>query len=73
MHLEGIVNTSGIDLNSKMSHGTNADVSCVKNVSEVSGVKTSNLIQDNSIQDTAPDQSPSREMNLSSVQWPSLR
>ena len=64
MHLQGIVNTSGIDLNSKMPDGTNADVSYVKNVSEVSGMKTSNVIQDTSIQDTAPDQTRSREMNL---------
>lgn len=49
VYLEGIVNTSGIDLNSKLPDGTNADVSYVKNVSEVSGVKTSNVIQNTSI------------------------
>ena len=58
---EGILNTSGIDLSSKMPAGANAEVSHVKNVSEVSGVKTSNLIQNTSIQDTAPDRTRSRE------------
>ena len=64
MYSEGIVNTSGIDLNYKMPTGANAEVSYVKNVSEASGVKTSNVIQNTSIQDTAPDQARSREMNL---------
>ena len=56
---KGIVNTSGIDLNFKMPAGANAEVSYVKNVSEVSGVKTSNVIQNTSNQDTAPDQTRS--------------
>ena len=64
VYSEGIVNTSGIDLSYKMPVGANAEFSYVKNVSEVSGVKTSNLIQNTSIQDTAPDQTRSREMNL---------
>ena len=44
-----------------MPAGENAEVSHVKNVSEVSGVKPSNLIQNSSIQDTAPHQSRSRK------------
>ena len=70
---EGILNTSGIDLSSKMSAGASAEVSHVKNVSEVSSVKPSNLIQNTSIQDTAPDQSRSREMNLPQGSEPCAR
>ena len=61
---EGILHTSGIDLSSKMPAGANTEVSHVKNDSEVSGLKPSNLIQNTSIQDTAPVQTRSREMNL---------
>ena len=69
---KGTVNISGVDLNLKMPvvlsveqqqelQNANTEASHVTNISEVLGVRTSNVIQNTSIHDTAPDQMCSRE------------
>ena len=69
---KGTANISGVDLNLKMPvvpsverrqelQNANTEASYVTNISEVLGARTSNVIQNISIHDAAPDQTRSRE------------
>ena len=73
---KGTVNISGVDLNLKTPvvpseerrqelQNVNIEASYVTNISEVQGAGTSNVIQNTSIHDTAPDQTRSRVKGFS--------
>ena len=73
---KGTANISGVDLNLKTPvvpsverrqelQNANIEASYVTNISEVQGARTSNVIQNTSIQDTAPDQTRRRVQGFS--------
>ena len=72
---KGTANISGVELNLKMPvvssverrqelQNVNTEASYVTNISEVLGARTSNVIQNTSIHDTAPDQTRLREKSF---------
>ena len=72
---KGTANISGVDLNLKMPvvpsverrqelQNAKTEASYVTNISEVLGARTTNVIQNTSIHDTAPDQTRSREKSF---------